>query len=359
MPKDVKIVRKRLAGGEEATYYYHRKTGKPIKATPESKDWPLAYLAAAQPTLTPAAPKTDLEWLIAKYQASPDWSVLAKATKETRNSYFRRIVRRFQGAALSFFDNEEIIGILYEWRDEMSASPMTADKSLDALRVLLSWGKKRRIVKFNWAKEIERLMPSNHSRAELTWTPELWCRLLASARPDERQLLEFAMYTAARESDIAALKAEQFDGRWLIYKPQKTARKTGVVVALPVYALPPLDALMREFGRSTEYLLATDRGVPWTAYNIKLRMRDLKARAFPAGDPGRTFHDIRGTAISRLYAAGCTDAEVASVDGHVIGRWTMLGRYAERSRQLAINAYQRWTAAEFSAGGVVVPLRTA
>jgi integrase len=114
---------------------------------------------------------------------------------------------------------------------------------------------------------------------------------------------------------------------------------------------------MGKLSRGTEYVLTTDTGAPWSASNIKLRMRSLKARAFPAGDPGRTFHDIRGTAISRLYDAGCTDAEVASVDGHQIGRGTMLGRYAKRSRQLALNAFQRWTAAEFTTGGVVIPLK--
>jgi integrase len=324
----VKIVRKRLADGSEAAYYYHRATGRPIKAAPGSREWPFAYLAAGQPKPQPKAAPMDLEWLISRYQASPDWTMLAKATKETRRSYFKRIIARFQGAELSWFDSEETVSVLYEWRDEMAAQPMTADKSFDALRVLLSWAKSRRLIKLNWAKEIERLTPATHNRAELTWAPELWETILAAARQDERDLLEFAMYSAARESDIAAMKWAQFDGEWLVYKPQKTARRTGVVVSLPVHALPPFAALMGKLSRGTEYVLTTDTGAPWSASNIKLRMRSLKARAFPAGDPGRTFHDIRGTAISRLYDAGCTDAEVASVDGHQIGRGTMLGRYA-------------------------------
>jgi integrase len=29
-----------------------------------------------------------------------------------------------------------------------------------------------------------------------------------------------------------------------------------------------------------------------------------------------TFHDLRGTAVTRLAVAGCTEAEIASITGH-------------------------------------------
>jgi integrase len=29
-----------------------------------------------------------------------------------------------------------------------------------------------------------------------------------------------------------------------------------------------------------------------------------------------TFHDLRGTAVTRLAVAGCTDAEIATLTGH-------------------------------------------
>ena len=31
---------------------------------------------------------------------------------------------------------------------------------------------------------------------------------------------------------------------------------------------------------------------------------------------GVTFHDLRGTAVTRLAVAGCTDAEIATLTGH-------------------------------------------
>jgi integrase len=31
---------------------------------------------------------------------------------------------------------------------------------------------------------------------------------------------------------------------------------------------------------------------------------------------GVTFHDLRGTAVTRLALAGCTEAEIATITGH-------------------------------------------
>lgn len=354
----IKTIRKRRADGSERVHYYHRKTGRPIHGEPGTDAFLASYHEASRER-APSEPQLDVEWLIARYKASPEWAALAPASKSTRNSYFKRIIKMMStgGVLLRDLDREDfIIPALYVWRDSMAALPLTADKALDSLRVVLAWAKKRRIIQHNWAREVERLAPVNRSRAEMTWTPELWDALLAAAAPDERQLLQFAAYSAARETDIARMLWAGFDGQWLTYTPQKTARKTGVVVQLPVHALPPFADLVAGLSRSTEFMLTTRTGQPWTTSNIKLRMRDLKVRAFPKGDPRRTFHDIRGTTISRLFNAGCTDAEVAAIDGHVIGRGSMLGRYAQRSRQLALNAYAKWRAAEFTQGGEVVPM---
>ena len=53
------------------------------------------------------------------------------------------------------------------------------------------------------------------------------------------------------------------------------------------------------------------------------------------------WHDLRGTAISTLFAAGCSNAEVASISGHKIGGRSMLDAYAARSGELPINAFRK------------------
>ena len=360
------MVRKRLADGIERRYYYHRLTGAALAGEPGSDEFNASLKRAMTPASAPSTPPLDIEWLIQRYMASPEWHGLADGTRQSRRSYFRRIARRFAGAALTWLDGPEMVSVFYEWRDELALArgAWTANHSLDALSALFHWAKKRRDMAHNWALDVERLPVKN--RAEKIWTVDLWRTLIAAARPDERELLEFAMLTAARESDCARLRDADLDERgWLTWTPQKTARKTGVVVQLPSFALPPLAELLAARSRASEFLLCTSQGHPWTVSNIKLRMRELKRRAFPKLDPDRTFHDIRGTVASRLMDAGCTDAEAASVMGWAIGsgrsgeRVAMTRSYVKRSQQLALNAYQKWYAADWGPSGNVVPIKVA
>ncbi len=70
--------------------------------------------------------------------------------------------------------------------------------------------------------------------------------------------------------------------------------------------------------------------LPWSAYDgqmIRLKQSKTGARVMvPVGAPlkaaldatktGVTFHDLRGTAVLRLFLAGGTKAEIATITGH-------------------------------------------
>jgi len=59
-------------------------------------------------------------------------------------------------------------------------------------------------------------------------------------------------------------------------------------------------------------LTSTDEK-PWTADGFRASWRKACAAA---GIAGLTFHDLRGTAVTRLAIAGCTEAEIAAITGH-------------------------------------------
>jgi integrase len=64
--------------------------------------------------------------------------------------------------------------------------------------------------------------------------------------------------------------------------------------------------------RSTIILTNSD-GKPWTSDGFRASWgKACKA----AGVVGVTFHDLRGTAVTRLALAGCTEAEIATITGH-------------------------------------------
>lgn len=70
---------------------------------------------------------------------------------------------------------------------------------------------------------------------------------------------------------------------------------------------------------------ATSRGTRWTGYGFSASFRKA---CTAAGIEGLTFHDLRGTAVTRLAMAGCTVPEIATITGHSLKAVeAMLDRY--------------------------------
>jgi integrase len=61
-------------------------------------------------------------------------------------------------------------------------------------------------------------------------------------------------------------------------------------------------------------LVSTDNR-PWTEDGFRSSWRKACKKA---GVIGVTFNDLRGTAVTRLAIAGCTEAQIAAVTGHTL-----------------------------------------
>jgi integrase len=87
--------------------------------------------------------------------------------------------------------------------------------------------------------------------------------------------------------------------------------KTGVRVAISAGA--PLKIALDMTVRRSTIILTNSDGKPWTSDGFRASWsKACKA----AGVVGVTFHDLRGTAVTRLALAGCTEAEIATITGH-------------------------------------------
>lgn len=64
---------------------------------------------------------------------------------------------------------------------------------------------------------------------------------------------------------------------------------------------------------SQQTILRNTRGAQWTSTGFSASWRKACA---DAGIVGLTFHDLRGTAVTRLGLAGCSEIEIATITGH-------------------------------------------
>ncbi len=132
-------------------------------------------------------------------------------------------------------------------------------------------------------------------------------RLLASAATyggEIGQIITWAIETAMRRGEIAAMRWEHLDRRARVLLIPETKNGTPRRVPLSTVALGVLDALPRRLD-----------GRAWG-------MRpDSISQAFErvckaAGVEGLTFHDLRHEATSRLFEKGLNPMQVAAITGH-------------------------------------------
>ncbi|TKA95289.1 hypothetical protein FAZ78_17670 [Cereibacter changlensis] len=90
--------------------------------------------------------------------------------------------------------------------------------------------------------------------------------------------------------------------------------------------------------RKAPAICTNSRGRPWTRDGFKTSFGKAQDAA---GIKGVTFHDLRGTAVTRLALAGCSVPEIATITGHSLkDAETILSRhYFSRDRQLGESSH--------------------
>ena len=157
-----------------------------------------------------------------------------------------------------------------------------------------------------------------------------------------------ALWTRQRQGDLLRLKWFSYDGTYIRLTQSKSIRRrksgkrsTPVRVLIPVGA--PLKAVLdaARMGKSAQdNVLLNSHGKPWTSDGFRTSWGKACAAA---GIVGLTFHDLRGTAVTRLAVAGCTEPEIVTITGHTLKdvRSILDANYLHRDPALAERAIRK------------------
>ena len=119
--------------------------------------------------------------------------------------------------------------------------------------------------------------------------------------------LLLALWTGQRQGDLLRLPWSATTAR----TSGCGSRKTGKPVVILVGA--PLKAALDAAPKRSPIILTNSEGKPWTSDGFRASWRQgMRGR----GRRGVTFHDLRGTAVTRLALVGATEAEIATITGH-------------------------------------------
>ena len=144
-------------------------------------------------------------------------------------------------------------------------------------------------------------MPGPFWRALCRW------RSIVGGLPRTRAPLTLALWTGQRQGDLLRLTWSAYDGAHIKVRQSKTGAK----VPIPVGG--PLKVMLDRTPRRGLLILLSSEGTPWTGDGFR---SSWKKACKKAGIVGVTFNDLRGTAVTRLAIAGCTEPEIASITGH-------------------------------------------
>jgi integrase len=302
--KGINRVVKTLADGSKRAYWYAWKGGPPLYGEPGTPEFIHSYNEACARKVIP--PTGKLLSLLQGYQLSEDFTGLAEATRRGYVDRIRCIEAKFADFPLSALTDRRTRGIFMAWRDKLAVtSRRQADYAWDVLARVLSWGLDRGLVLANPCTRGGRLYRG--TRREQIWSADDETLFLQRAPVQLHLPLLLALWTGQRQGDLLRLPWSAYDGKHIRLKQSKT----GARVVIPVGA--PLKAALDAAPKRAPIILTHREGKPWTSHGFR---SSWQRACKHAGIVGLTFHDLRGTAVTRLAIAGCTEAEIATITGH-------------------------------------------
>jgi integrase len=242
-----------------------------------------------------------------QYQASEDFKGLAHSTRRSYVPLITRIETAFGDFPLSALTDRRTRGIFMAWRDQIAstAGRRQADYAWTVLARVLSWGLNRGMIAANPCERGGRLYRG--SRADKVWTTDDEAAFLKSAPAHLHLPLMLALWTGQRQGDLLKLPWSAYDGTRIRLRQSKT----GTPISFKVGA--PLKVMLDATPKQSTIILTNSDGKPWTSDGFRASWGKACKKA---GIVGVTFHDLRGTAVTRLAMVDCTEAQIAAITGH-------------------------------------------
>jgi integrase len=329
--KGVLHVRKKLADGEVRDYWYAWRGGPRLEGHPGAPEFIASYNAAVASRKRPS--NKDLSSLLDAYQDSEAYCCLSPKSKKDYSRILASIRERFGDCPIGLLDDRRVRGDFLAWRDEIAkSSPRQADYIITVFARALSWALDREMISVNLLERPGRVWSG--SRAEKVWSNADEERFLEVASPQMALALMLGLWTGQRQGDLLRLTWKAYDGQFIRLRQSKT----DVHVTVPVGK--PLKAILDTTSRLSPFIISSEDDRPYTSDGFRASWRKTCDRA---GVKGLTFHDLRGTAVSRLASAGATEMEIAAITGHAVGdvRSIMDKCYFNRDPAMAVRAMQK------------------
>lgn len=326
LPKGVWFQPKTLSTGKLVRYGYFGRGPGSVKLGREGSAEFYKNLAEAV-SHKPAG--GDVRSLVLQYRGSLKFRAKADRTRLDYERQLEKIVESFGGLSFAAIAHPNIKRHIRAWHESMAASPRQADYAMQVLNILLAWGVDENLLAKNHAAGFTKLYSGD--RSEMTWTSEQVDVFLAVAPKPMQQAMILAVETGQRQADLLRMRWDQIDGDVITLRQ----RKGNVIASVPIS--PRLRAMLDDCARTSDTILTHSGSKSWAASGNSFRTAWSEACDL-AGVRDLTFHDLRGTFVTRCFELGWTREEIAFCTGHSLRSLATLEKYANRQSISRTNA---------------------
>ena len=293
-------VKKRLANGRVAVYYYAWRGGPRLKSAPDSNEFVSEFLRLNRERKQPQ--ERNLGDLAHAMQLTPDYRKLAAPTQRDHEAMFKVILPEFGDMPIEALMDKGCRKDFLEFLDTIE-SDKQADRCKTTLSRILSFAEKRGIIQHNPIHGIANRYKG--SRIDKVWSDNQIQSFLNVAPKHVAWPFIFAVETGQRKKDILEMKWSNYTGTHFRFISSKTKRNVSVM------ASPRIKSLVDGLERNAVTIFTNSRGKPWlSGYDASFNKAKKKA-----GIQDRTFHDLRGTFITRRAAEKSDILDIARVVG--------------------------------------------
>lgn len=256
------------------------------------------------------ADNSKISGLIARYKADDEFKGLADSTRKNWTRWLDRIRDHFGSLSIRQFDRPSIRVEIRKWHRSYKDTPRWADYGLQVLSALLSFAAGEGLIQANPCKgsEIPRLYDSD--RADKIWTQDELNTLRKHASTDVFRAAQLGALTGLRQSDLLSLTWPQVTDLAIERPTRKSRRrkKRPKIALVPLYG--ELRAFLSTLPRTGQTVLTNTRGKQWRAFGSSW---NKAMHAAGLHDRDLHFHDLRGTAATRMFMANLTIREIAEI----------------------------------------------
>lgn len=263
---------------------------------------------AAQAQHGPA--RHSFAWLARQYLASAEHAQLADATRLDYGKVIDRMLLPALGPERFDCINRAAVKTVRDSILEQGRAARTANKVKQLVSLIYSWAEEEELLPAGFVNPGLKLkkLKARAKPIEI-WSDEEIALYLAACEPFMKTAVLLALHTGQRASDLVDMDWNQYQGRTIRVRQNKTGEPLDIPCHPALSA--HLEIIRTRFGGK---IVRAKDGKPTNANSLASALYRSIGRI--DGMPPRSLHGLRYAAAGRLEAAGCSVVQISSIVGH-------------------------------------------